>query len=1128
MHREISHADSAFASERNIALYVMTALIGLIIGLDLWPQLVRWAGWSALPTWPEEILGWRIALIAAVLGGARIVFTSLEGLFEGRVGADLALAVACVAAILLKEPLVAAEVVFIGMVGECLEDITFARTKRAVGKLVEVFPRRCWLLRDGQEVRVLTSELKAGDRVIVKPGAKVPVDGRVVEGRSAVDASALTGESLPLDKGPGDEVLAGSLNQAGALTVEAVRVAEHTVAGRVIELTARALKDKATIERTADRLARYFLPAVLAVALLTFLVGVLYHSASFLRPGDASRLPLIDAITVSAYPALSVLVVACPCALILATPAAVIAALGRLAGTGVLLKGGSALERLATVSAMAFDKTGTLTEGKLQLGDVLGIGGVPADELLQAAATAEQRSEHPLARLILHEAAARQLTPAPVEDFLAHPGAGVTAVVRGRGAAPGSENIAAAETAPLPLTDGPAQRLVVGTRRLLEEQGIAVPEEAVALLERLDAGGQTALLVARDGVVLGVIGARDTVRSEAAEVLGELRALGIDRIALLTGDRKAAAAAVAAALGLSEVHAEILPEQKADLLEQMRQPEAGGPRRRVAMVGDGINDAPALARADVGLAVGSGTDVAAEAGDVVLMGAPLRPLPLLVKLSRETVRIIRQNILYFAFGVNAVGIVVTAWLWPLLAPTEWWYRQSPIAAVIYHQIGSLAVLLNSMRLLWFERAATGTAPGRVGRVFRRIDGWMERYLNFDEFFHWLGHRWRPALALLALLLLGGYALSGFTQIAPDERGVVLQFGRPVADLEPGLHYRWPWPVERVVRIQPDRIRTVEVGFRTTAGAKKVPEAMSWASLHGADGIKRVEDEAVMITGDGNLIEVQATVRYRVTDPRVYLFQVTDPDEIIRASAESVVRGLIAGRPFLELLTARRAEFQDTVLKQLRQRCAQYRLGIALDGVALHDLHPPQEVVPAYHEVTKAMEWHDKRIKDATADALRMRREAEAQAVKIRNDAAADYAETVKQAEAERDRFLVWSKARRALPFEHECPLFLDAVGGLLRGDDAADVYADYARRRAQAQAAQAVLMDFRLYWEALGRALSGRELVLVDAANVPGRRQLLLLDPEQFRMPFPVLVPQGRNNMPDRAPARPSGEGEGP
>src|SRR5262249_15025199 len=273
MHRELSYADSAFHRESNLSLYALTALVGLLLGLDLWPFIAGWVdpgqGW--LPTWRNEIGGYRLfGLCAAVLGGARALYGSLERLSEGRVGADLAIAIATVAAILIREPLVAAEIVFVGLVGECLESFTFERTQRAIRRIVEVCPRRCWVLRDGQETRVLTSELQVGDRVVVKPGGRVPVDGVVLEGRSAVATSALTGESLRVDKGPSDEVLAGSLNQFGALTIEAQRVAEQTVVGRVIELTARALKDKAPLERTADRFARYFLPIVLGLAAITF------------------------------------------------------------------------------------------------------------------------------------------------------------------------------------------------------------------------------------------------------------------------------------------------------------------------------------------------------------------------------------------------------------------------------------------------------------------------------------------------------------------------------------------------------------------------------------------------------------------------------------------------------------------------------------------------------------------------------------------------------------------------------------------------------------------------------------------------------------------------------------------
>src|SRR5262245_24855015 len=607
MHREVSPSERLGHPEAPVSLYLLTALVGALLAVDLWPVLVNWlwpGGTGAwLPTWPREVFGYRFALVAAVLGGSRVLYNSLESLFEGRFGADLALALACIAAILIGEPLVAAEVVFIGMVGEVLESLTFQRTQRAIRSLIEITPRRCWLLRDGQEVRFLVSELRPGDHVVVKPGARVPADGVVVDGRSTLDVSALTGESLPVEKGPGDEVLAGSLNQLGALTIEARRVAEQTVVGRVLELTVKALQDKSQVERTADRLARYFLPVVLGVAAVTFLAALLLYAGPWARAAEGVRLTLGDAARLATYPALSVLVVACPCALILATPAAVLAALGRLAGTGVLIKGGAALERLAEVNVFAFDKTGTLTEGRLELGDVLPLPGVAPDDLLRAAATAEQRSEHVLARLVLAEASARQLAPEPVLEFQAHPGGGVTA-----------------RTA--------TATFVVGTRRLLEEQGISLPPEAAGLLEQLDASGQTALLVARDGVVLGAVGARDRLRPEAADVLAELRNLGIADIVLLTGDREAAARAMAERLNLSKVYAELLPEQKADLIRCLSSgeapPESPPPAgafttalsaeaasrqppeasRKVAMVGDGINDAPALARAHVGLAIG--------------------------------------------------------------------------------------------------------------------------------------------------------------------------------------------------------------------------------------------------------------------------------------------------------------------------------------------------------------------------------------------------------------------------------------------------------------------------------------------------------------------------------------------
>jgi Cu+-exporting ATPase len=1074
MHRELSYADSAFRRESNLSLYALTALVGILIGVDLWPFLAGWIdpAESWLPTWRNEINGYRLyALCAAVIAGARAAYSSLERLSEGRVGADLAIAVAVVAALLIGEQFVAAEIVFVGLIGECLESFTFDRTQRAIRGIVEVCPRRCWVLRDGQETRVLTSELQVGDRVVVKPGGRVPVDGIVIEGRSSVDTSALTGESMPVDKGPNDEVLAGSLNQLGALTIEARRVAEQTVVGRVIELTSRALKDKAPLERTADRFARYFLPIVGGLAAVTFFVSLLSHWSALVQTGASERAEIWRIVV---RPALAVLVVACPCALILATPAAILAALGRLAGTGVLIKGGSALERLAHVRAIAFDKTGTLTEGRMELGDIQGLHDLSPSEVLRVAAVAEQQSEHLLARLLVRESAARGFVLESVGDFQASPGAGVAASVGG-------------------------SRILVGSRRLLEEQGVILGNEALAVLEDLDASGQTALLVARDGIVLGAIGVRDRLRPEAAGVLAELWDLGIKDFAILTGDRAAAARPVGQELHVDEVHSELLPNQKADFIQNWQ-------TRPAAMVGDGINDAPALARADVGIAIASsGADVTAEAGDIVLMGDPLRPLPLLVGLSRETVRIIRQNIVIFAFGVNIVGILVTAWLWPIFAPASW-QGYSPLAAVVYHQIGSLAVLLNAMRLLWFGRATTNAA--RIDWEFRlkKVDLWIDRYLNFGEALHWLGHHRRIALATVGGLALLVYFLSGFTQIGPDELAVVSRFGRPLdGDLGPGLHWCWPWPIDQVASVRPDRVHLVEVGFRSSPGRTVGPSAAGWSSAHTGEGVSRFPEEAVMISGDGNLVEVQATVRYTVSDAPTYLFAAGNVDGIVRSATEAVLREIVGSRPFAELLTSARGLVQKQALELLVSRCADAApggLGIRLEGVSIHDLHPPQEVVEAYHDVTQAMERRDQRINEARAKAISTEREAEAKALETIRQAKAAALEKTTLAEALRDAFRTRRRARVALPAEEEQRLLDVAIESLSQGNEPETAWHEYESIRSAALARRAAVADFRLFWDALSAALKDRDKILIDAEKISGQRQLLLFDPKEAGLPL--------------------------
>jgi Cu+-exporting ATPase len=1092
MHREISYADRAFGQEESrLSLFLLTGLVGLILAVDLWPLASAWLeprGLS-LPSWPNEFFGYRVALLAAFLGGARVLLGSLISLSEGRIGADLALAIACLAAILVREPVVAAELVFVGLIGECLEHFTFARTQRAVRQLAELTPRRCWRLRQGQEERVLVSELQVGDHIVVKPGAKVPADGIVLAGRSALDTSALTGESLPIDKGPGDEVLAGSLNQHGALTIEARRLADETVLGRVVEMTSRALQDRAPSERTADRLARYFLPVVLGLALLTFLVATGLHAWGMMRPSDLPRPGLSASMRFAIYPALSVLVVACPCALILATPAAVIAALGRLAGTGVLIKGGSVIERLATIDTLAFDKTGTLTEGRLELGEIAPLEHISADDLLRLAASAEQGSEHPIARLLVQEARERNWELEPVGEFHAHPGSGLSA-----------------KTA--------TGQLLIGNRRLLEEQSVAIPDTALAVLDRLDAAGQTVLFVCLDGRVLGAIGVRDRVRSEARTVLDALRGVGIARLAMLTGDRPAVARTVAETIGLVEYHAELLPQQKAELVASWQE---ATPPARVAMVGDGINDAPALARATVGLAIGgTGHDVATEAGDVVLLlgpgqGAaetardPLRHLPLLIRLSRETVRIIRQNILVFAFGVNLVGIALTAWLWPLVLPSNW-HESGPVAAVIYHQLGSLLVLLNSMRLLWFAR----TTPGieRWQARLRWLNTLFDRRFNIDAFLHEIGHYWRPITATGAALLLALWVLSGAKAIQTNEIGIIRRFGRALpAPLTPGLHLRWPWPIEQVTRVQPDRIYTVEIGFRLNPGSKTLPGGRAWSSAHAGDGVRREADEAVLLTGDGNLLEVQASVRYTIADAPVFLFEVSQPEKALRNAAEAILRDVVGGRRMGELLTIERSSFQREVRYRLEARCQEMNLGLRLEGFSLHDLHPPQEVVQAYHDVTRAMERRDREVILAATDRLRRLRDQEARSLEMVRQAEAERFERIRLAKARQIEFLARQRARGQLGWTEELALLWEAHDDLARGKPLREVRDAYQRTRRERLSQQQALTDFRQYWDSLSQALAGRVKVLVDTEKLPGRRSLWLVPFEPMAMP--AVPPRG-------------------
>ena len=436
-------------------LFLLTALVAVLVAADV---LLRWLGRT---TWAP--FGWNLVFLAALIGGARFIYHSVTELLEGRLGADLALALALVAALLLGESWVAAEVVLIALIGESLEAITFRRSQRELRQLLALQPSVAHVRR-GEEIRDLAlTEVVPGDVVILRPGERIPVDGRIISGRGAVDESSLTGEPIPAEKTPTSEVFAGTLNQLGSLDVEVTRVGQNAVLGQVLRIVADARRNKASVERLVDRFAKYFLPAVLLLAGLTF-VGTNWQRLQAELTSDPT-----STVAWRWMPALSVLVVACPCALILATPAAMMASLAWLARRGVVVTGGAALERLAVVTHLAFDKTGTLTQGQPRLTECLPLADHDVSEVIRLAAAAEQRSEHVMARAILHAANEKNLSLPPVTDFVALPGAGVHASVS--------------------VSGSHSAVVLVGTPRLLAEHDIAIPLEAEAELARLDQRG---------------------------------------------------------------------------------------------------------------------------------------------------------------------------------------------------------------------------------------------------------------------------------------------------------------------------------------------------------------------------------------------------------------------------------------------------------------------------------------------------------------------------------------------------------------------------------------------------------------------------------------------------------------
>src|SRR6266508_955566 len=532
------------------------------------------------------------------------------------------------------------------LLGRLIEARAKAGTGEAIRALLGLQARTARVIRDGAEQEIIIEDVVVGDEVVVRPGEKIPVDAVVVSGSSAVDESMVTGEPIPVTKRAGDTVIGATINGTGSLRVRAVKVGADTMLAQIIRLVQRAQASRAPIQRLADAISAYFVPAVIAIAIVTFAVWFIAG------PPPALTLALVSAV--------AVLIIACPCALGLATPLSIMVGTGKGAQAGILIRSAEALETTHRLDTIVLDKTGTITAGKPALTDVRPASGFAENELL-ALAAAEVDSEHPLAAAIVTGARARGLELPAATGFDSVTGKGVRATIAGR-------------------------EVLVGTARLLADAGID-PANLEPVAAGLAGEGRTAILVAVDGRAAGVIGVADTVKEDSAAAVAALRRLGLN-VVMITGDNARTAAAVARQVGIRRVLAEVLPERKADEIRRLQ-----GEGRRVGMVGDGINDAPALAQADIGLAIGTGTDVAIEAADITLISGSLAGVVTAIRLSRATMRNIRQN-LFFALIYNALGIPVAAGaLYPLLG-----IRLSPMLAAVAMAASSLSVVTNSSRL----------------------------------------------------------------------------------------------------------------------------------------------------------------------------------------------------------------------------------------------------------------------------------------------------------------------------------------------------------------------------------------------------------------------------------------------
>ena len=658
----IDAEDRLRADERRALL--RDALTATGIGLAMMVVAV----WPGGVPWPMERLNvWMLAPATLVqfVQGRRFLAAAARSLRHGEVTMDTLVSIGTLAAYgyslaitlagLEMETYFDSAAVIIGLVllGRWLEARAKGQAAGAVKALLELRPTTVRVLRDGSEADLPIEQVRVGDLVRVRPGERVPVDGVLIDGASAIDESMLTGESMPVDKRAGDQVVGATLNASGSFVMRADRVGRDTALAQIAQLVERAQGSKAPIQRAVDVVTARFVPAVLAVALLTF--------AAWMLLGPEPRLPSALAAAVA------VLIIACPCAMGLATPTAIMVGTGKGAEAGILVRDGAALEHAQRVTTVVLDKTGTITRRQPTVISLRPVAGVDEDELLRLAAALEQGSEHPLAEAIVRIAAERGLSLPAAEGFVALPGIGVRGSVDGRAVLAGSE-------------------------RLLAEAGVD-PARLIGSADEAGAAASTLVLVAVDGRAAGVIGIADTVKPESADAVRRLQAAGLE-VWMLTGDRRAVAEAIGAGVGIppDRILAEVPPGEKAAKVHELQARGAV-----VAMVGDGINDAPALAQADLGVAIGTGADVAVEASDITLVGDDLRSVAAAIQLSRATMRTIRQN-LAWAFGYNLLLIPVAA---GALFPLTGWLL-SPALAAGAMALSSVSVVTNSLRLRSFR------------------------------------------------------------------------------------------------------------------------------------------------------------------------------------------------------------------------------------------------------------------------------------------------------------------------------------------------------------------------------------------------------------------------------------------